>query len=522
MDDSFAISTAMTQKTLRLVLADQLSPALSALEDLDHAHDTVLMMEVADEGRYVPHHPKKIAFLLSAMRHFAAALRARDIDVHYVQLDDADSLGSFDATLKRVIERGDFTHLVVTAPGEYRVAQMMAGWSAALGIDVEVRADSRFFATDDDFAQWAAGRKQLTLEYFYREWRKKTGLLMDGKEPAGGSWNFDKANRKSAPPGLTYRVPPSFEPDAITRAVCALVATEFAGHFGDLEPFDWAVTAEDAERVFDHFLCHGLPSFGDYQDAMVQGEPFMYHSVISHYLNAGLLDARDVCERAETEYREGRAPINAVEGFVRQILGWREFVRGIYWLHMPDYAQRNALNATRPLPASYWGGATNMNCIKEVVSQTRRNAYSHHIQRLMVTGNFALLTGIAPQAIHEWYLAVYADAYEWVEMPNTLGMATFADGGIVGSKPYAASGAYINKMSNFCSDCAYNVRKKAGPEACPFNYLYWYFLHRNREQLSGNHRLAFAYKTLAGFTQDKIDTICVDAEAFLKQEFGAK
>ena len=511
----------MTNRTLRLVLADQLSTNLSALDDLDIKHDTVVMMEVSDEGTYVPHHPKKIAFLLSAMRHFAAGLEADGARVDYIKLSSKRSNGSLTDTLAGVIDKGRFDKLVVTEPGEYRVLEMMRGWSKALGIAVDIRADTRFFATHDDFAHWADGRKELTLEYFYRELRRKTGLLMDGKDPAGGKWNFDKDNRKPAKQGLKFRQPPSTKPDDVTQDVIKLVDKHFGDHFGDSMPFTWAVTASGAEKAFAHFLRHGLPNFGDYQDAMVQGEAFMYHSVISHYLNAGLLDARDVCERAQTEYREGRAPINAVEGFVRQILGWREFVRGVYWLKMPDYASLNALGAERDLPPSYWGGKTQMNCIKQVVSQTREHAYSHHIQRLMVTGNFALLTGVAPTAIHEWYLAVYADAYEWVEMPNTLGMATFADGGIVGSKPYAASGAYINKMSNFCADCAYNVKKKEGADACPLNYLYWYFMYVNRERLSGNRRLAFPYKTLSRFSEEKIEQIVRDAEQFLMDEFEA-
>ncbi len=510
----------MTQSTLRLVLGDQLSRNLSALDDLDVNHDTVVMMEVADEGRYVPHHPKKIVFLLSAMRHFAAELEADGVRVTYVRLDSKQSKGSLTDTLKAVIDTGKFDSLVVTEPGEYRVLEMMRGWSEAFGLPVEMRDDTRFFCSKEAFAEWADGRKQLTMEYFYREWRKKTGLLMAGGKPAGNQWNFDKENRKPPKSGMTYRALPDFKRDAITNDVIKLVGAHFDDHFGDIEPFNWAVTSADAERALDHFIEHGLPSFGDYQDAMVTGEPFMFHSVISHYLNAGLLDARAICDRAEAAWRDEKAPINAAEGFVRQILGWREFIRGVYWLKMPDYAQLNALEAGRPLPPSYWGGETKMNCIKEVVRQTRENAYSHHIQRLMVTGNFALLTGIAPQAIHEWYLAVYADAYEWVEMPNTLGMAIFADGGIVGTKPYAASGAYINKMSNFCADCAYNVRKKEGEDACPFNYLYWYFMHEQRERLGGNRRLAFPYRTLAKFDQAKIDQIVADSERFLAQEFA--
>jgi deoxyribodipyrimidine photolyase-related protein len=267
--------------------------------------------------------------------------------------------------------------------------------------------------------------------------------------------------------------------------------------------------------ALEHFIAEALPRFGDHQDAMMAGEAFLFHSLISSALNIGLLTPREVCLRAEREYHAGDAPLNAVEGFIRQILGWREFVRGIYWRHMPDYAAVNALGADRPLPGFYWSGDTGMNCVAEAVGQTRRHAYSHHIQRLMVTGNFALLAGVRPQEIEDWYLAVYADAFEWVEMPNTLGMAVFADGGLLASKPYAASGAYIDRMSDFCAGCAYDVKQKTGPKACPFNALYWAFLIRNEKALSGNPRMAMPYRTLAGWPEKRKAALTRSAEAFL-------
>jgi deoxyribodipyrimidine photolyase-related protein len=472
-------------------------------------------MEVEEEGTYVPHHPKKIVFLLSAMRHFAAQLEEDGFEVEYIRLDSEASRGSFTDTLEAFLEDREFDRIVVTEPGEFRVRKAIDGWSEETGIDVECREDDRFFVSRDDFDDWADGRKQLLLEHFYRAQRKRTGLLMDGREPAGGRWNFDADNRSAADPGLEFPEPRRFEPDDVTREVIDLVKDRFPDHFGEPEPFWFAVTAAQAEEAFEHFLEHSLARYGDYQDAMLSDQAFLFHSVISPYLNAGLLDPRRLCEAAEAAYRDGDAPINAVEGFVRQILGWREFIRGVYWRFMPDYAERNFLEATRPLPAAYWGAETDLNCLRQVVRQTRDEAYSHHIQRLMITGNFALLTGVDPRAVHEWYLAVYADAYEWVEMPNTLGMATFADGGVVGTKPYASGGAYINKMSNFCEDCRYDVKKKEGEEACPFNYLYWDFLLRHREALADNRRLALPLSQLKKFTDSKRRRIRQDAKRFL-------
>ncbi len=369
-----------------------------------------------------------------------------------------------------------------------------AGDDEELG--AEILDDDRFFASRASFAQWAKDRKQLRMEFFYREMRKHSGLLMEGDEPAGGQWNFDHDNRKALPKDVKPPPRRRFEPDAVTQEVMELVTQRFPDHFGDLGPFGWAVTREDALEALDHFIDACLPNFGDFQDAMKQGNGFLYHAILSPYLNVGLLTAREVCERAEMAWREGLAPLNAVEGFIRQILGWREYVRGLYWLKMPDYAESNALDAKRPLPWFYWSGETDMNCMAQAIGDTKRHAYAHHIQRLMVTGNFALLAGLDPAQVEEWYLVVYADAYDWVELPNTHGMALFADGGIMASKPYAASGAYIDRMSDYCGRCAYDPKVKLGPKACPFNLLYWDFLMRNEAKLKANPRMAMPYRTL--------------------------
>ncbi len=481
--------------TLIPIFGDQLSLDLSALAASDPAASVVLMMEVAEETRAVPHHRRKIAFILSAMRHHCAALIAAGWTVDYVRLDDPDNCGSFSGEVARAVARHQATQICVTQAGEWRVRAAVADWQATLGITVTILPDTRFIAPPGFFARWADGRRQLRMEYFYREMRRMTGLLMTGDAPAGGQWNFDAENRKPAEAGLFIPRRTGTPPDAQTQAVLDLVADRFADHPGDLTGFDLAVTRAGALADMARFMATALPGFGDYQDAMLRDEPLLWHSLLSPYLNVGLLDPLEVCRAAEAEWQAGRAPINAVEGFIRQILGWREYVRGLYDWAGPDYVTRNALGATRALPGFYWTGQTRMACLAAAIGQTLDLAYAHHIQRLIITGNYALLTGIDPKEVHHWYLAVYLDAFEWVELPNTLGMSQFADGGMLASKPYAASGAYVNRMSDYCRGCAYDVRQKTGPKACPLNALYWDFLDRNRATLGGNPRLAMPYRT---------------------------
>lgn len=502
-------------KTLRWLLGDQLTRDVAALADLS-GDDVVLMVEVAEETTYVHHHKQKIALILSAMRHFAEGLREEGVTVDYVELDAPDNTGSFVGELARAVARHGAGRVLVTEPGEWRVRDALE--RAEVGAPVEILEDQRFFATTRRFAQWAQGRSSYRMEYFYREMRRGYGVLMAGDEPEGGRWNFDAENRKPPPARFHPRPPPRFESDKLTRAVLDLVARRFAGHFGDLEPFGWATTRDDALKALDAFVRDHLPDFGDHQDAMARGEPFLHHATLSPYLNIGLLTPREVCAAAERAYAKGEAPLNAVEGFVRQILGWREYIRGLYWLKMPEYAATNALAAERPLPGFYWTGETKLACVAEVVGQLRRHAYAHHIQRLMVTGNLALIAGFAPAQVEEWYLAVFADAFEWVELPNTHGMALFADGGVVGSKPYAASGAYINRMSNYCGKCYYDPKLKSGDRACPFNPLYWDFLLRNRARLARNPRMAMPYRTLDAMSAERRAEIERDAKSILESE----
>lgn len=499
--------------TLRFVLGDQLTREVSSLRDAKPGEDIILMAEVMEETTYVRHHKQKIAFLFSAMRHFAADLRAEGFDVRYIRLDDEAPCASFTDALLRTLSETAATRVIVTEPGEYRVLEMMRSWEATAPAPVEIRSDDRFYCSIDDFRRWAKGKSSYRLEYFYRDLRRHFDILMENDEPVGGQWNFDAENRKPWP---KKRRPPerlTFAPDEITRDVIDFVALRFDDHFGELEAFGWAVTREEALTALRWFNANALPDFGDHQDAMLADAPFLNHSALSPYLNAGLLTAREVVEAAVDAFAQGAAPLNAVEGFVRQILGWREYVRGVYWARMPDYALTNVLDADRPLPWFYWSGETDMACVRDVVAVTHRYAYAHHIQRLMVTSVLGLLWGVRPAELEEWYLIVYADAFEWVELPNVHGMALYADGGVLASKPYAAGGAYINRMSNYCAGCRFDPKLRTGVDACPFTTLYWDFLMRQEKRLSGNARLAMPYRTLANFSADERAAIQARADA---------
>jgi deoxyribodipyrimidine photolyase-related protein len=498
------------------VLGDQLG-AVSSLNDVDRADAILLMVEISEETGYVPHHKAKIAYILSAMRHHAKAMRAQGWQVDYVTLDDTDNSGSFTGELARAIERHRPARIRVTEAAEWRVKTMLDSWPDRFDVPVEILPDDRFLCSHAEFGAWAEDRKQLRMEFFYRDMRRKTGLLMDGDKPAGGQWNYDADNRKAARRDLMMPRPLHFEPDAITREIIEMVETRFSQNMGSTARFGFAVTREDALRQQGHFLKHALPQFGDYQDAMLTGEPFLWHSILSPYINSGLLDPLELCREVEREFRTGRVPLNAAEGFIRQIIGWREYVRGIYWLAGPGYVERNALNAQRDLPSFYWTGDTDMHCLRQSVGQTLEFAYAHHIQRLMITGNFALIAGVDPQQVHQWYLAVYADAYEWVELPNTLGMSQFADDGMLASKPYAASGAYINRMSDYCDACRFNVRQRIGDDACPFNALYWDFIARNDRKLRANPRMAMPYKNWDRMSEADQIALRAQAKQFLER-----
>ncbi|MGB3726787.1 MAG: cryptochrome/photolyase family protein [Glaciecola sp.] len=500
---------------LCLLLGDQLNLSMESLQHIDKKTDMVLMAEVRAEATYVKHHKKKIAFIFSAMRHFANELESEGFNVRYIKYTDDNCTKSlFDAVLQ-TCDSYIIDEIYVCKPGEYRLFEDIKTWSEKLDMAVNICSDNRFIAKESFFSSWASNRKQLRMEYFYREMRKQTQYLMDNGKPSGDKWNFDSDNRAKLPKDMTPPPPTMFEPDTITEEVIALVESEFSDHFGDLLPFHYAVTRTQALTVLNEFIEQRLPNFGTYQDAMVQDEPWMYHSHISFYLNTGLLMPTEVLDAAQQAYIDGHAALNCVEGFIRQILGWREYVRGFYWHLMPGYNEENYLQAKHELPEFYWSGKTDMNCISQSVKQTKEHAYAHHIQRLMVLGNFALLAGIAPSELNRWYLIVYGDAYEWVELPNVSGMVLFADGGLLASKPYAASGAYIHKMSNYCNHCHYNVKAKTGEDACPFNYLYWGFLHKHKHLFENNPRMAMIYKTMGRMDQEKLRTSLDNADTFL-------
>ncbi len=497
---------------LCFLLGDQLTDSLASLAAIDKRDDLVFLCEVMEEATYVKHHPKKIAFLFSAMRHFAARLKEMGYRVRYTRYDDAGNTGCFEGELSRVIHEENISEVHVTHPGEWRVLHKMAALEKQGLSPLTIHEDNRFLCSIDEFNHWVKNKKQWRMEYFYRMMRQKHRILVDSQgKPAGGAWNYDGQNRKNAnhikafPSRLTHPI------DEETSAVLSLVEKEFSNHFGQLHPFNFAVTREQALGEANYFIEHCLMYFGDYQDAMRASEVNLYHSKLSFYLNTGLLLPLELCRMAEDAFQQKKCPLNAAEGFIRQILGWREYVRGIYWRLMPDYANRNYFNASKPLPALFWGQDTQMFCMKEVVRQTQAEAYSHHIQRLMVTGNFALLAGLHPKEVCEWYLAVYADAYEWVELPNTLGMALYADGGVLASKPYAASGKYIQKMSNFCQTCVYNPGEVVGENACPFNSLYWNFMARHQDLLKNNPRLHYAYLNWDKMSQEKKKAIFLKA-----------
>lgn len=493
---------------LVVVLGDQLNLDSAAFDGFDPALDAVWMAEVGFEATRVWSTQPRIALFLAAMRHARDAMRAKGFSVHYRELEGHDA-PTLEAALADDLARLKPDAVIAVTPGEWRLTQSLPDTCMRAGVRWVERDDTHFLSSREDFARWAKGRREYRMEYFYRGMRRQHGVLMDGDAPEGDQWNFDADNREAFDargPGL-LPAPMRFAPGAVTREVIALVESRFAAHPGSLASFDWPVTPDDAEAALQDFIVHRLPLFGRYQDAMWTGEPWLYHARISAALNLKLLDPRRVIAAAVAAWEEGRAPLSTVEGFVRQVLGWREFIRGMYWLRMPAFLEDNALDSHEPLPALYWSGDTDLRCLAEAVGQTLAHGYAHHIQRLMVTGLFAQLVGVEPKRVHEWYLAVYVDAVEWVELPNVLGMSQYADGGRMTSKPYVASGKYIERMSNYCAHCPYDPAKATGPKACPFTTLYWDFLDRHRARFERHPRTALQWKNLARKPEAEIITI---------------
>ena len=507
---------------LVVVLGDQLNRDASAFDGFDPAQDRVWMCEASEESTHVWTSLQRIVLFLSAMRHFAQALRSEGVPLEYIESHE----GGLAAALGQALARHRPQGVVLTEPGDWRVREALRAAVAAAGVALDEREDRHFLCTQAQFAAHARGRKQLRMAYFYREMRRRHAVLMEGEssdQPAGGEWNYDADNRAAFGPDGPGFLPgtPRFAPDEITQAVMALARSRYAGHPGRIDDFGWPVTRAQALQVLDSFMQERLPHFGRWQDAMWEGEPWLYHAHISAAMNLKLLDPREVITRAQQAWRDGHVPLPAAEGFIRQVLGWREYVRGIYWLHMPAYIDGNALGASHALPAWFWTGATDFNCLRDAITQTLQHGYAHHIQRLMVTGLFALQYGVQPQQVHAWYLSVYVDAVEWVELPNTLGMSQFADGGLMASKPYAATGKYIQRMGNHCRGCRYDPAQRSGPRACPYTTLYWDFLARHEARFAAHPRMALQVKNLARISPAERLAITERADAIRRGEVGA-
>lgn len=509
-------------RSLRIILGDQLNRDASVFDGFHPKQDAIWMAEVHEESTHIWSSKQRIALFLSAMRHFAQSLRKEKIMLHYTALDDPQNTQTLEGELLRAIAQSKPSELIMTAPGDWRVLEKIKQVSAQTKIPLEIREDRYFFSTVREFFEHARGRKQLRLEYWYRELRKKHGVLMDHGAPIGGEWNYDTENRssfgKEGPPRVSP--PLRIKPDSITKEVIELVQKRFATHPGSVSAsetgFGWPVERNQALEVLDDFIRNRLPLFGQYQDAMWTDEPWLFHSHIASALNLKLLSAQEVVAAAEEAYRINRAPIAAVEGFVRQILGWREYVRGIYWMNMPNYLELNALGASHPLPKFFWDGNTAMRCLSQTITQSLQTGYAHHIQRLMITGLYTLLLGVQPKEVHAWYLSMYVDAVEWVELPNVMGMSQFADGGLMASKPYIATGKYIDRMSNYCKQCVFKPDQSTGSNACPFTTLYWDFLIRHETAMSKNPRMLMQVRNLARMTEDSKKAIQAKAAELRK------
>ncbi len=519
---------------LVIVFGDQLDLDATLIRSLQ-PEDTVLMMEVANESRHVQSHVQRTVLFLSAMRHFAAELKRRQIRVRYIALDDPENTGAFETEIARAALVLRPSQIVCTHPGEWRVLDLLGLVRDSTGVPLTILPDEHFLTTGEEFAAWAKDRRSLTMEFFYREQRRRTGYLMDGEgqgaKPVGGEWNFDKENRLpfgKQGPNPRPRPPLRHACDAMTRSVLATVKSVLPDLPGRVESFAWPVTREQALAALEDFIQHRLALFGPYEDALWTSEPTLYHSTLSSCLNLKLLGPRECCDRVIAAYRERKAPLQSVEAFVRQIIGWREFIRGVYWLEGRAYEDRNALDQHGELPRFYWTADTDMACMKACVEQVLDTGFGHHIQRLMVTGNFALMSGVGPRAVSNWYLGMFVDGVDWVTLPNALGMVMHADQrpgaaqgvtGLVGTKPYAASGKYIERMSNYCTGCRYEPAERSGPSACPVTLFYWDFLIRTRERLGQNQRMAMVFKNVDRIPPEAREQIAIEAD-LLRRKLG--
>ncbi len=503
--------------TLRLILGDQLSPLHSWFAQV-RADVVYVLMEVRFETDYVRHHAQKVLGIFAAMRDFAAQLRSTGHRVRYVAIDDASNRQSITANLDALVAHYGAGAVEYQAPDEWRLDEQLRVWGTSCTVPVRMLDHEHFFTTRDEAAKQFAGKNQWVMENFYRQQRKKHRVLMtpDG-HPQGGQWNFDADNRKPWPgtPCTPADTRPCHDHSALWQTIQA-AGVQTMGE-AQASSFRWPLNRHEALQQLDHFIAHALPHFGDYQDAISKNSWHLFHSLLSFALNTKMLNPREVVQRAEAAWRDGQAPLHAAEGFIRQILGWREYVRGVYWARMPGYTGVNHLQHTRPLPDWFWTGHTHMACMASAIGQSLEHAYAHHIQRLMVIGNFALLAGLDPQELHRWYLGIYIDAFEWVEAPNTLGMSQWADGGQLATKPYVSSAAYLQRMGDHCKSCTYAPKQRTGDMACPFNALYWDFFERHRAHFERNPRLGMVYHQLTRMDSESLTALKQQAHTHLSQ-----
>ncbi|MGF1540074.1 MAG: cryptochrome/photolyase family protein [Pleurocapsa sp.] len=495
------------------ILGDRLTKQqLSLKNNADKKQQTpVILIESSNYVKQRSYHQQKLVLVWSAMRHFAEELKADGWQVTYAIAED------FVSPLKNWIKQNQITELQITKPCDRPFTKFIH--SLKLNCQLNLLPDNHFLWNQVEFKTWAKSRKKLLLEDFYRQGRKRFKILMTGEQPVGGQWNFDRQNRKPPKKNLKPSPPLLFEIDALTQEVIDWVKQEKFSNYGQIEPFVWGVTRQQALEVLEHFIQECLPNFGTYQDAMVAGEYTMWHSLISPYLNLGLLQPLEIINAIEAAYHQQELPLNSIEGFIRQILGWREYMHGIYQYLDENYRQNNWFEHDLPLPDFFWDASkTEMNCLQQTLTQIEATGYAHHIQRLMVLSNFALIAGISPQEIENWFHSAFIDAYDWVMQTNVIGMGQFADGGILASKPYAASANYINKMSDYCSKCVYNHRDRTGENACPVNFFYWDFLNRHRDRLHNLGRMNLVLAHLKKMSDTELEQISALAAKWWKDK----
>ncbi|MEI6340703.1 MAG: cryptochrome/photolyase family protein [Verrucomicrobiota bacterium] len=505
------------------ILGDQLSLGHAALAGLDPARDVVLMVESRARGAHRRYHKRKLVLVYSAMRHYAEDLRRSGWRVDYHRLEDTPS---FPSALSAHVRRFQPDAIRVMEASDWTTTEALPRMAATAGVALEVLPTNLFLVGRDEFREWAGGSRRLLMEHHYRRVRRGLGLLMEADgTPSGGTWNLDAENRLGVaewrkagaprPPSVGWE-----PPDACTREVMTWVDREFAGHPGDVGGFGWPVERAGALRWLQRFVEERLPQFGPFEDLMVTGEPGLFHSMLTPMLNLGLLGPLECARAAETAWREGRVPLASAEGFVRQVVGWREFVNGVYWLKGPGYATSNGLGAERSLPGWFWTGKTELKCMATVLGEALDTGYNHHIQRLMVLGNFLLLTGVRPGEALRWFNEMYVDAQDWVMAANVLGMALHADGGFMATKPYAAGGAYLSRMSDYCDGCRYSPKVRTGKGACPFNLWYWRFMDLHAQRFASNPRMATIVRSWAKRPEPDRRQVLADAEAALVEHGG--